>query len=139
MDEKQFANKIQNDFIAERIRGVVEESRLSYQTIAESIGVSRQAISQYCDGSTVPNSDKLYRIAQFFNVSADYLLGIQEDNNSDASDSIIVVTEMKNLPDYCCECNLYVNGKCVIKKEPVADWRPFWCPLRYVHDGRIDK
>lgn len=139
MDEKQFANKIQNDFIAERIRGVVEESRLSYQTIAESIGVSRQAISQYCDGSTVPNSDKLYRIAQFFNVSADYLLGIQEDNNFDASDSIIVVTEMKKLPDYCYECNLYVNGKCVIKKEPVADWRPFWCPLRYVHDGRIDK
>lgn len=67
-----------NSIIAERIRAIVENSGLSQKAIADNIGVSRQAISQYCDGSTVPNADKLLKLAQFFNVSADYLLGLSE-------------------------------------------------------------
>ena len=72
-----------NSIIAERIREVVEKSGLSQKAIADNIGVSRQAISQYCDGSTVPNADKLSKMAQFFNVSADYLLGLSVTPSTD--------------------------------------------------------
>ena len=72
-----------NSVMAKRIRESVESSGLSQQKIADNVGVSRQAISQYCDGSTIPNADKLMKIAQFFGVSADYLLGLSETRTTD--------------------------------------------------------
>lgn len=53
---------------------------ISQKTLATAINTSRQAVAQYEDGSTIPNIDKLYNIASFFNVSADYLLGIETDS-----------------------------------------------------------
>lgn len=61
-----------------RLRELIENKGVSKQTISTEIGVSRQAISQYCDGSTVPNADKLLKIADYFNVSVDYLVGKTE-------------------------------------------------------------
>lgn len=42
--------------------------------LAEGIGASRQAISQYKNGVIIPNTEKLSQIADFFKVSTDYLL-----------------------------------------------------------------
>lgn len=61
-----------------RLRHLIAEKKISMQTLSSEIGVSRQAISQYCDGSTVPNADKLLKIAEYFNVSLDYLCGRSE-------------------------------------------------------------
>lgn len=61
-----------------RLRSLIEEKNISKQKLADEIGVSRQAISQYCDGSTVPNADKLLKIAEYFNVSLDFLVGKTE-------------------------------------------------------------
>ena len=60
-----------------KIRLLIEEKSISKQKLSEEIGVSRQAVSQYCDGITIPNADKLMKIADFFNVSTDYLLGLK--------------------------------------------------------------
>jgi transcriptional regulator with XRE-family HTH domain len=43
--------------------------------LADYIGVSRQSISQYMDGSSQPVANKVAQIADYFKVSADYLLG----------------------------------------------------------------
>lgn len=61
-----------------RLRNLITEKKISMQTLSSEIGVSRQAISQYCDGSTVPNADKLLKIAEYFDVSLDYLCGRSE-------------------------------------------------------------
>ena len=66
-----------------RLRDLIEEHDITKQKLSEEIGVSRQAISQYCDGSTIPNADKLLKIAEFFNVSTDYLLGSTEAQTTD--------------------------------------------------------
>ena len=67
-----------NSVFSSRLRSLLEEKNISKQKLADEIGVSRQAISQYCDGSTVPNADKLLKIAEYFNVSLDYLVGKTE-------------------------------------------------------------
>ena len=67
-----------NSVFSRRLRSLIEEKNISKQKLADEIGVSRQAISQYCDGSTVPNADKLLKIAEYFNVSLDYLVGKTE-------------------------------------------------------------
>lgn len=61
-----------------KLRDLIEEKGITKQKLSEEIGVSRQAISQYCDGSTVPNADKFLKIAEFFDVSLDYLVGKTE-------------------------------------------------------------
>lgn len=68
---------------ATRLRKLIEENNISKNQLSEEIGVSRQAISQYCDGSTIPNADKLLKIAEFFNVSLDYLVGRTENFTTD--------------------------------------------------------
>lgn len=66
-----------------RLRDLIKEHEITKQKLSEEIGVSRQAISQYCDGSTIPNADKLLKIAEFFNTSTDYLLGLSDVQSTD--------------------------------------------------------
>lgn len=68
---------------ATRLRKLISKNNISKNQLSEEIGVSRQAISQYCDGLTIPNADKLLKIAEFFNVSLDYLVGRTENFTTD--------------------------------------------------------
>ena len=43
--------------------------------LAEYLSKTRQAITYYCDGSSSPDWETLVKIADFFDVSTDYLLG----------------------------------------------------------------
>lgn len=62
-------------YFATRLRELMKNANVTQQTLANDIGITRQAISQYMDGSVQPNIEKLYKIADYFNVSADFLLG----------------------------------------------------------------
>jgi transcriptional regulator with XRE-family HTH domain len=65
-----------NSIFAKRLRGLMEkEPRTTKYALADAIGVTRQSVTQYTDGTTQPNLDKFLLIAKHFNVSADYLLG----------------------------------------------------------------
>lgn len=48
---------------------------LSQKQFAQEIYISPSAISQYETGRTMPSRENLDRIARFFDVSTDYLLG----------------------------------------------------------------
>lgn len=48
---------------------------LSQDEFAEKLLITRQAVSRWENGETIPNTDTLKLIAETFNVSADYLLG----------------------------------------------------------------
>ena len=56
----------------------IDGKKITQQDLAAATGYTRQAISQYMDGSVMPNAEKLAAISEFFNVSADYLLGLSE-------------------------------------------------------------
>lgn len=65
-----------DSIFAVRLRNIMSERNITQQQLSDSIGITRQAISQYCDGSTIPNAYKLLKIAEYFGVSTDYLLGL---------------------------------------------------------------
>ena len=48
---------------------------LSQDGLAEKLSVTRQAVSRWENGDTIPNIDTLKLIAETFNMSVDYLLG----------------------------------------------------------------
>lgn len=65
-------------YFATRLRELMKDKKVTQQELATSVGTTRQAISQYADGSVQPNIEKLYKIAEYFHISADYLLGMSD-------------------------------------------------------------
>lgn len=56
-----------------------ENANLSQMQLSKLIKVSQQTIGSWETGRTEPNHDMLITLAQFFNISIDYLLGFTEN------------------------------------------------------------
>ena len=60
---------------ATRLRELIDEARIPQSALAEHIGVTKQVISTYSLGVSLPYIEKFEGIADFFEVSTEYLLG----------------------------------------------------------------
>lgn len=68
---------LKNQF-PQRLKELREEKGLSIKTLAKELGVSDIAIGRWEKGLRTPNIDALILVANYFNVSADYLLGLKD-------------------------------------------------------------
>ncbi|MDD2216043.1 MAG: helix-turn-helix transcriptional regulator [Eubacteriales bacterium] len=64
--------------LGEKIAMLRAEHRLSQGDLAEKIGVSRQSVSKWETGSSVPDLDKLVALSELFDVSLDTLVKDQD-------------------------------------------------------------
>ncbi len=62
--------------IAEHIVILRKESRLTQEQLAETLGITRGSLSMYEIGKREPDLHTVVRIAEYFNVSTDYILGV---------------------------------------------------------------
>lgn len=63
----------------------------SQEALAEKLNVSRQAVSKWELGTTLPETDKVITISDFFNVSTDYLLKDKfQLSNNDSLDRVVL-------------------------------------------------
>ena len=79
--EKSKYNNNSNHQFAKRMTKLMDIKKTqggNQQDVADYIGVTRQSISQYCNGNSFPTADKVILLAEYFGVSADYLLGISD-------------------------------------------------------------
>jgi len=58
-----------------RIKNLRQSKELNQVQLAEKLGVKKQSISNWENDNIMPSIDMLIRIADFFHVSTDYLLG----------------------------------------------------------------
>lgn len=65
-----------------RIKEIRQEKNLSQTDIAKALGVTRQAISLYEKGDRELKLETWQKLADFFNVPVDYLLGISKDRST---------------------------------------------------------
>lgn len=65
----------------EKLFNLRKTKKLSQEELAEKLGVTRQAISRWENGETMPDSPNLIEICDLFDVSADYLLRDKTGNN----------------------------------------------------------
>ena len=65
-----------------RLKEIRNERGMSAEELAKYLGVSRQQIVRYEAEQTEVTSDTVVRLAQFFDVSTDYLLGNSDKRNS---------------------------------------------------------
>ena len=60
----------------ERLKELRVERKLSQADLAKELNVSQRSISSWETGLRQPDFETLERIAKFFDVTADYLLGL---------------------------------------------------------------
>ena len=63
----------------ERFNELLSISGKKQTEIADAIGVTKQCVSDYKKGKSVPSLETLYLLCEFLDVSADYLLGLSND------------------------------------------------------------
>ena len=68
-----------------RFREQVRKNFRTQAELAEALGVSRPAVIGWLDGKNIPDILSLMKMAELFNVSADYLLGLSETEKPDVS------------------------------------------------------
>lgn len=61
-----------------RLSRLMAERNASQQAVADAVGVSRQAVAQWKEGKTVPDMYNFQRLAGYFQVPYEYLLGDTE-------------------------------------------------------------
>ena len=71
--------------LGEQILNLRNEHHLSQADLAEKIGVSRQSISKWETGASIPDLDKLIILSDIFSVSIDILVKNQEPAEKDGA------------------------------------------------------
>ena len=83
--------------LAEKLYKLRKDRGLSQEKLAEQLNISRQAISKWESGTTVPELEKLIIISNYFGVSVDYLLKEEQETketvieNNDCSNTKKIV------------------------------------------------
>lgn len=76
---------------AEKLLKLRTQYGYSQEVLAEKLNVSRQAVSKWELGTTLPETDKVISISDFFSVSTDYLLKDNfQLNSNDSLDRVVL-------------------------------------------------
>ena len=63
---------------AQRLKELRLENNLSQNKLAKQLGISQAAINKWEKGIIIPTIDSAAIVAKFFNVSIDYLAGLED-------------------------------------------------------------
>lgn len=65
--------------VYKRIRDLREDSDLKQTTVAQMLGMSQTGYSKYETGENDIPTEVLIKLAEFYNTSIDYLLGVTDN------------------------------------------------------------
>lgn len=72
-----------------QLRELMESNKTTQKKLADAIDMRPQTVSLYTTGQSFPDVNTLKKIAEFFNVSADYLLGLIPTPTTDIEDRAV--------------------------------------------------
>lgn len=67
--------------IADRIKTLREKQNQTQSELAKHLGITRSSVNAWEMGISVPSTQYLVELANLFNVSTDYLLGINKTSS----------------------------------------------------------
>ncbi len=71
---------------SENIKKLRQQQHMTQKELAERIGISKAMISAYETEMRYPSYDVLIKLATIFNVTTDFLLGLEKQNTVDITD-----------------------------------------------------
>ncbi len=78
-----------------RIRDLREDKDLRQIDVAEATGIDQKTLSNYETGKTNPDSYSIIKLADFFEVTTDYILGYSDINIKTNEDIIKRLTRIE--------------------------------------------
>jgi len=73
---------------AVRLRSIRKRRKLTQRQLASKLNISQSTIALYETGDRKPDPETINKIADFFNVSTDYLLGRTDDPNPNKEEEV---------------------------------------------------
>lgn len=64
---------------AKRIRALRLEKNVDQNTFAKEINVSNASVSYWENAKQIPSAEVIYKMAVYFGVSVDYILGLKDE------------------------------------------------------------
>ncbi len=64
--------------IAQRIKDLMKSEKLTQMRLARALGVGQSSVSDWINAKSEPSIENLWKLADFFDVSVDYLIGRKE-------------------------------------------------------------
>lgn len=108
-----------NDPFPKRLRELMSRPGTTQDQLAEIIGKTRQTVSQYTNGISEPGYETLVKIADYFCVSIDYLLGRTKTKTADETEQAVIAytgLSEKNVKTLHCIAQS-LGGEVVAKKD----------------------
>lgn len=99
-------DKVSNKYDADsifpsRLRALMDENKVTQAELARVCGVQRQSVAQWREGNTRPEILSLGKIAEYFNVTSDYLIGLTDNKTTDKA--TLEICETLGLADHSIE------------------------------------
>lgn len=66
---------LNRDIFSDRLKKLKKDHDVSSVNLAAVLGIKKQSVSTWESKKTIPSTDKLVELADFFHVSIDYLVG----------------------------------------------------------------
>lgn len=85
--------------LAEKIYQARKKAGLSQEALADALGVTRQAVSKWETGKSVPDTENIRRMALILAVSADYFLGDAAETPADNPFGAVPPEKPDTLPE----------------------------------------
>lgn len=96
--------------LSERLRELRINMGLTQTEIAEKLGISRVNYNRYEKGERTPDDDLKRKLADFFNVSIDYLIGHKEGYDVHSLDSPPQSKKPKDLIKFLDQSEVMFDG-----------------------------
>ena len=110
--------------IGDSIKKLRKEKNMTQKELADKLYVTAQAVSRWENGEVEPSVSTIAEMAKIFNVSGDYILGIEQEPDTQqetaSSDEVInnqeVVQTSQQVLALCENCNSPIYNKDDIKR-----------------------
>ncbi len=79
-----------------RIRSLREDRDLRQIDVSRATGIDQKTLSNYETGKTNPDSNSIIKLAEFFSVTCDYLLGCSEVSLKNNNEILKQITRIEN-------------------------------------------
>jgi len=87
-----------------RLKELRKDCKVTQLQIAEYLGVSRPTYTRYENGEREPNIETIIKIAKYFNISIDYLFGIESPINVDTSNPLSIGLQLEGMDVEIYKC-----------------------------------
>ena len=114
--------------ISDKIMMLRKERGLSQEELADMLDVTRQSVSKWESGQSIPDIAKIAQLSEIFGVSTDYLIkqteGYEQDGGSARTNKIVPAMKLQDVADFMARtkatANKYVAGTVLCILSPLV-------------------